>query len=240
MAGNACPTVEYPAKRFSRKREESVMQALLDKLQRKLGRYAIPNLMLYIVAGMAVVFVVDMVVYPVTGFSARSLFMFSRAAIMRGQIWRLITFIFIPPSSSTLFIIFSLYFYWMIGTALQQQWGSFRFNLFYLCGIIGSVIAGFITGGATNTYLNMSLFLAFALIYPDFQIMIFFMIPLKVKWLALLDAISLLLMFMTDSWAGRLALVMAMANLALFFWRDGYLTIKNAYRRYQWKQNWRR
>ena len=215
------------------------MQAFVDKLQRKLGRYAIPNLMLYIVAGMAVVFVVDTVVYPVTGFSARSLFAFNRAAILRGQIWRLITFIFIPPSSSMLFIIFSLYFYWMIGTALQQQWGSFRFNLFYLCGVIGSVIAGCITGGATNTYLNMSLFLAFALIYPDFQIMLFFMIPLKVKWLALLDAISLLLMFMTDSWAGRLALVMAMANLALFFWRDGYQTIKNAYRRYQWKKNWR-
>ena len=214
--------------------------SLLEKLQRKLSRYAIRNLMLYIVIGMAAVFVIDMVVAPVTGFSASMWLMFSRSAILRGQIWRLITFIFIPPESSPLFIIFSLYFYWIIGTGLQNQWGSFRFNLFYLCGIIGSVIAGFIMGATTNTYLNMSLFLAFALIYPDFELLIFFMLPVKMKWLALIDAALLLLMLLTGSWADRLALVMSMANLALFFWRDGYQTIKNAYRRYQWKKNWRR
>ena len=100
------------------------------------------------------------------------------------------------------------------------------------------MIAGFITGGATNTYLNMSLFLAFALIYPDFQILLL-ILPIKIKWLALIDAAMLLLMLLTDTWAGRLALLLSMANLALFFWRDGYQTIKNAYRRYQWKKNWR-
>lgn len=213
-------------------------RSLLEKLQRKLGRYAIPNLMLYIVIGMAAVFVVDMVVYPVTGFSASRFLMFNRAAILKGQVWRLLTFIFIPPNSSLLFIIFSLYFYWMIGTGLQQQWGSFRFNLFYLCGIIGSVIAGFITGATTNTYLNMSLFLAFALIYPDFEVLLL-ILPIKIKWLALIDLAMLLLMLLTETWAGRLALLVSLANVALFFWRDGYQTIKNAYRRYQWKKNWR-
>lgn len=216
-----------------------MQQSLLDKLQRKLGRYAIPNLMLYIVAGMALVFVVDMVVYPVTGFSASSLFAFNRALIMRGQIWRLITFIFMPPSYNALFLILSLYFYWMIGTSLQGQWGSFRFNLFYLCGVIGCAVAGMLTGYTSNSYLNMSLFLAFALIYPDFTVLMLFL-PVKVKWLALIDAGLMLLMFLTASWAERLAEIISLANLALFFWRDGYLTIKNAYRRYQWKQNWRR
>lgn len=216
----------------------TMRQSLLEKLQRKLGRYAIPNLMLYIVAGMAAVFLVDMIVYPVTGFSASRLFMFDREAIFHGQVWRLLTFIFIPPNSSALFIIFSLYFYWMIGSGLQQQWGSFRFNLFYLCGIIGSAIAGLIMGSTSNTYLNMSLFLAFALIYPDFQVLLL-ILPVKVKWLALIDAAMLLLLLLTGSWADRLALIMSLANLALFFWRDGYQTIKNAYRRYQWKKNWR-
>ena len=213
--------------------------SLLERLERKLNRYAIRNLMLYIVIGMAAVFVIDMVVAPVTGFSASRWLSFNRPAILRGEVWRVITFIFIPPNSSPLFIIFSLYFYWMIGTGLQNQWGSFRFNLFYLCGVIGSAIAGFITGATTNVYLNMSLFLAFALIYPDFQVLLL-ILPVKVKWLALIDAAMLLLMLVTGSWADRLALAMSLANLALFFWRDGYLTIKNAYRRYQWKKNWRK
>ena len=213
--------------------------SLLERLERKLSRYAIRNLMLYIVIGMATVFVTDMVVAPVTGFSFSRWMSFSRSAILRGEVWRLITFIFIPPNSSPLFIIFSLYFYWMIGTGLQSQWGSFRFNLFYLCGIIGSVIAGFITGVTTNVYLNMSLFLAFALIYPDFQVLLL-VLPVKVKWLALIDVAMLLLMLLSGTWSDRLALAMSMANLALFFWRDGYQTIKNAYRRYQWKKNWRR
>lgn len=212
--------------------------SLINRLQRKFGRYAIRNLMLYIVIGMAAVFLVDMIVYPVTGFSASRFLAFNRSAILRGQIWRLVTFIFIPPNSSLLFILFSLYFYWMIGTALQQQWGNFRFNLFYLCGMIGSILAGLLTGYTTNTYLNMSLFLAFALIYPDFTVMLL-ILPVKVKWLALIDGVMLLLMLLTESWAGRLAVVMSLANLALFFWKDAVQLFKNAYRRYQWKKNWR-
>lgn len=213
--------------------------SLLERLERKLSRYAIRNLMLYIVIGMAAVFVTDMVVAPVTGFSASRWLSFNRAAILRGEVWRVISFIFIPPNSSPLFIIFSLYFYWMIGTGLQNQWGSLRFNLFYLCGVVCSAVAGFITGATTNVYLNMSLFLAFALIYPDFQVLLL-VLPIKVKWLALIDLVMLLLMLLSGSWADRLALAMSMANLVLFFWRDGYQTIKNAYRRYQWKKNWRR
>lgn len=214
--------------------------SLLEMLQRKLGRYAIPNLMLYIVAAMAVVFVVDTVVYPVTGFSASRLFMFSRAAILRGEIWRMVTFIFVPQSSTPLYTILALYFYWMIGTGLQGQWGSFRFNLFYLCGVIGAIISGFIMGTTDNAYLNLSMFLAFAIIYPDFQLMLFFFLPLKVKWLALADVLFLLPTLLTGTWPMRLALIMSMANLALFFWQDGYQIAKNAYRRYQWKKNWRR
>lgn len=216
-----------------------MQSSLLDKLQRKLGRYAIPNLMLYIIAGMGFVYLVDMVVAPVTGFSASYLFAFSRPLILRGQIWRLITFIFIPQTYNALFLILSLYFYWMIGSALQSQWGSFRFNLYYLCGIIGCAVAGMLTGYTSNSFLNMSLFLAFAMIYPDFTVLML-VLPVKVKWLALIDAALMLLMFLTASWPERLAQIISLANLALFFWRDGYVTIRNAYRRYRWKQNWRR
>lgn len=213
-------------------------EALLDKLERKYSKYAIQNLMKYIVFGMAAVYVLDMLIYPMTSFSLSAFLMFDRAAILRGQIWRLFTFVFIPPQTSMLFIIFALYFDYMVGTALQQQWGSFRFNVFYLCGVLGTMLAGFITGYATNSYLNMSLFLAFAMIYPDYQILLM-IIPIKVKWLALINLASIVLSLLFTSWAGRLALVVSLINLAIFFWHDAVNTVKNAYRRYQWKKNWR-
>lgn len=214
-------------------------EPLMDRLQRKLGRYAIRNLMLYIVAGMAAVYVLDIVAAPIMGFSLSNLLMFDRSAILRGQIWRLVTFVFIPPSSSMLFIVFALYFDYLVGTALQQQWGSFRFNLYYLCGMLGTVISGFLTGYATNSYLNMSMFFAFALLYPDFEL-ILLILPVKVKYLALLSAVGVAYSLIMDSWAGRLALIVSLINVALFFWRDAVNTVKNAYRRYQWKKNWRR
>ena len=211
----------------------------MDKLQRKFGRYAIRNLMLYIVAGMAAVYVLDIIAAPMMGFSLTQLLAFNRAAILRGQIWRLITFIFIPPQSSMLFILFALYFDYLVGNALQQHWGNFRFNLYYLCGILGTLISGFLTGYATNTYLNLSLFFAFALLYPDFELLLL-ILPVKVKYLALLSAVGVVYSLITEPWAGKLAVLVSLANVALFFWRDGAMTVKNAYRRYQWKKNWRR
>lgn len=114
----------------------------LDKLNQKFGRYGIRNLMTYIVGGMAVVYLTKLLIYPLTGSSLSSVLAFNRNAVLHGQIWRLITFIFISPDSSILFILFSLYFYWLIGNALENQWGAFRFNIYYLCGMICTVIAG--------------------------------------------------------------------------------------------------
>lgn len=149
--------------------------------------------MMIIVFGMAAVYLFDLLFYPVNHISLSSLLAFDRSAILRGQIWRIVTFVFIPPNSSPFFIFLSLYFYWLIGSSLENQWGAFRFNVFYLCGVIGTMLFGFITGYATNYYLNLSLFFAFALIFPDFQLMLFFILPVKVKYLALLDAIGFFL-----------------------------------------------
>ena len=135
---------------------------LLDRWSYKYGRYAIENLMIYIVIGMAIVFASDFLLLPQIGVSLSSLLAFDRAAILSGQIWRIVTFIFIPPDSSMLFILFSLYFYWLTGGGLESAWGAFKFNIYYLVGILGTIIAGMLTGYATNYYLNMSLFFAFA------------------------------------------------------------------------------
>ena len=115
-------------------------------LARKFGKYAIFYLMMYIVAFMAAVFVLDMLM-PV---NLTAYLVFNKAAILRIQLWRLVTFLFLSPDSSIVWILFSLCFYWMIGSALENQWGSFRFNMYYLFGMLGSIISGMITGYATT------------------------------------------------------------------------------------------
>ena len=144
--------------------------------------------MTIIVDGMGIVYLIDLVLYPMANFSLSSVLTFNRDAVLHGQIWRLITFVFIPPNSNILFILFSLYFYWLIGRSLENLWGAFRFNVYYLCGMIGTILTGLITGYAINNYLNLSLFLAFALMYPDYQGMAFFVLPVNMKYLALIDA----------------------------------------------------
>jgi len=211
----------------------------ISKLERKYRRYAIRNLMTLIVAGMAIVYLIDLVASPMSRFSLSSMLAFNRSAIQRGQIWRLITFVFIPPNASMLFILFSLYFYWLIGSALENQWGSFRFNLYYLCGMLGTAVSGMITGYATNYYLNLSLFLAFAILWPNFEIRLFGILPVRIKWLALIDAASLVWMLLTDSMAGKVALLVAMVNVLLFFGGDLIAAVRQMYRRYQFKKNWR-
>ena len=139
----------------------------MNQANRRFGRYAIRNLMTIIVGGMGIVFLVDWVMGPRLGITLSSYLYFDRALILQGEVWRVLTFVFLPPDSSLLFILFALYFYWMIGNSLENEWGSFRFMVYYLCGVLGTILSGFLTGYAVNDYLNLSLFLAFALLYPD-------------------------------------------------------------------------
>src|SRR5690606_20929694 len=124
----------------------------IDRLERKFGRYAIKNLMTYIVILNAVVYMLMMI----PGTNLLNKFVLEPSLVLKGEIWRLITYIFIPPSTSPIFIIFVLYFYYMIGSNLENEWGSFRFNLYYFLGMLGTTIATFITGGgATPLYINL-------------------------------------------------------------------------------------
>ena len=191
----------------------------LYRLEYKLGRFAVPNLMLLIIGGMGIVYIADLCLAS-TGLSLSSWIWFDRSAVLSGQVWRVFTFIFLPTGSNILFTALALYFYFILGRALEQEWGAFRFNLFYLTGFIGSLAAGFLTGFATNGYLNMSLFLAFALLFPDYEFLIFFILPVKAKYLALIDAILYVLSFLFGDWSIRAAILFSFANLALFFWRD--------------------
>lgn len=158
----------------------------LEKMERRFGRYAIPNLMYYIIILYALGFVVE-VAFP--GLYAQYLAL-NAAAIMRGEIWRIFTFIIQPPTGSLLFIFFSLYLYYMIGKMLEYQWGAFKFNMYFFSGLILHVLVCIaiylVTGNNLSygtMYLNMSLFFAFAALFPDVQFLLFFIIPIKCKYL---------------------------------------------------------
>ncbi|MBO4939750.1 MAG: rhomboid family intramembrane serine protease [Clostridia bacterium] len=212
-------------------KEKKFREPLLRKMERKMGRYAIRNLMLIIVIITALVWLLDMIIYQRTEMSILYWLMFDREAIFRGEVWRIITFIFIPDEYDLLYLAIGLYLNWLIGDALETEWGSFRFNLFYFCGILGNIVSGLITGFATNYYLNLTMFLAFAILNPEFKLYIFFFIPVKVKWLAVLDAIGLALLFLLGTTMTRIALAMSLVNLALFFGKNVYEKIQNFFRR---------
>ena len=117
--------------------------------------------------------------------------------ILHGQVWRLVTFIIMPPEdSSYLFMIFTLYLYYLLGTSLERAWGAFRFNLYFFMGVLFHILAAFliyfifdVSFPLTTYYLNMSLFFAFATIYPDMELYLFFVLPIKIKWLAIIDGV---------------------------------------------------
>ena len=158
----------------------------LDKMERRFGRYAIPNLMYYIIMLYALGFVVQ-VVSPDLYYRYLAL---DAAAILRGEVWRIVTFIIQPPTGSFIFIFFSLYLYYMIGKMLEYQWGAFRFNMYFFSGLILHVlvclgiylVSGYNLSYGTM-YLNMSLFFAFAALFPDVQFLLFFIIPIKCRYL---------------------------------------------------------
>lgn len=217
-----------------------MFQRMLDRLEIQIGRYrGIRNLMTKIVAAMAIVYVADLLLVPSVGFSLTAYLSFNRAMILRGQIWRVFTFFITPPQQSLLFIIMNLVFLHFTGDILQSRWGTLRFNIFYFCGVLGSLIAGFITGYATSYYINLSLLLAVAVLYPMMQVNFYGIIPIRLKWLALLDLLLLLPGFINGGWGERIAILISLANVVLFF--SSYLTtyLKDAKRRYEWKKGWK-
>ncbi len=188
----------------------------LNKLERKYGRDAISGLMKYIVAANLAVFLLE-VINP--GLEAN--LMLIPQAVMKGQVWRLVTFILIPPATSAFWILFTLYFYYIIGMGLEQAWGSFKFNIYYLVGMIATIIVSLIGGSpATGVFINLTLFLAFASIYPNHEVLLFFILPVKVKYLGILNAVLLAQQFIMGGIGIKLMILASLANYFIFFGKD--------------------
>ncbi|MGL5151247.1 MAG: rhomboid family intramembrane serine protease [Clostridium sp.] len=203
---------------------------LLDKLERKFKKFYIHNLMLYIVMTNAIVYFL----MRMDGFSGfiNSLALFP-SKVLEGEVWRLLTFIFIPPNGGLFTLFFSLYFYYIAGSGLEHEWGGFKFNMYYLCGMIATILVSFATGiPGVPTFINLSLFLAFARINPDMEVLLFFLIPLKIKYLAWFNwAIILYQGFMAtmdSNWGMLLYIVAPVLNFFLFFGKD---LVTNGFRR---------
>lgn len=198
---------------------------LINKLNRKYGKYAIHNLMLYIIILYAAGFFIQMINI---NFYDQFL-MLDIDKVLHGQIWRIFTFIIQPTGSSNLlFLGLELYIYYMIGSSLENSWGAFRFNLYYLSGIIFNILAIILLYLFTGhsyilglTYINRSMFFAFAALYPNVQFLMFFIIPVKVKYLGYIYGAFILYevysSFVSGQYYVGVAIAVALGNFLIYF-----------------------
>lgn len=223
---------------MERKKLQMKLNLWLYRLENKISRFAIERLMSIVTVAMTIVFVMDMLLMYSTDAAAyiTSWLGFDRAAIFRGEVWRIITFLFVYPSGSNiLFTILGIYFFYWSGNAVENRLGKARFNLYYLFGVLGSIIAGLMLGYIENTYLNLTIFLAFAVLYPELKVMIFFIIPIKVKWLGLFEGVMLILLLAVSNPYAKVAILVAILNFLLFFGQDLIRIVKNTYREFKWR-----
>jgi hypothetical protein len=199
--------------------------ALLDKLDKKFRKYGIPNLTLYLVFGQALVYVM-----AISGQEhVIGLITLVPALVMRGEVWRLFTFVFMPQAQHPIFLFFALYIFYLMGSALENFWGTFRYNVFLLIGYVATVAVSFLSPytPASVTFLAGSVFLAFATLNPSFRLMLFFMFPIEIKWLALLAWIGYVYQLIMGPWPTRFLVLASLCNYFVFFARDITLRIRS-------------
>lgn len=203
----------------------------IDKLERKYGRYGIENLTMYIIISYVLGYAL-MYINP----GALSMLSLNVTKILQGQVWRLITWIVYPPSTSSplWFVIAILFFYYPISASLEHTWGKFKFTLYILSGMIFTVIAAFILhfvmGGVldglggiifSTYYISLSIFLAYSLTYPDMTVLLMFVIPIKMKWMSIVYAAIVIYdvarYFMNGAWFMALPIIASLLNFVIFF-----------------------
>ena len=197
----------------------------MKELRRRFNRFCfqnrhkgIPNLMLYISLGCALVYLMTQVTQNTLLYS---LLVFDREAILHGQIWRLITYPLTFYHSNILLMAVFLFCYYSLGRAMENIWGTLRFNLFYFCGILMMDVWCMIFGGRADvTYLNLSLFLSYATMFPNAQFLLFFIIPVKAWIFALFDLALVLYSLLADPFPYNCFSVISLANYFLFFGAD--------------------
>lgn len=215
----------------------------IDRFCARHPRFGISNLIKYIVIAQAVIGVTDLLAGAVTGYGIISSYLsFNPVYIFyEHELWRLVTWLFVPNSSNPFYLLLGCYFYYWIGTMLEREWGTAKFSLFYLCGAVLSVVLGLILGavqikwelslGAAQLfawsldlsyYLNLSIFLIIATLYGEMQVMLFFVVPVKMKWMAIVDVVLIVVdvfkLGRAGVWALALAPLASFINYFIFTW----------------------
>ena len=195
----------------------------LNKLERKFGRHAITGLMKYIIICYIIGYIIEFVAPRFMSFLTLEPYMIFHY----GQVWRLVSWILIPPQTNIFFAIIMMIFYYQLGTVLEQTWGSFRFNVYIFGGMIFTVLGAIlmyflmgqqVLGGYFSTYyINLSIFLAFAVCYPDMKVMLYFIIPIKMKWMAIVYAALAVASAISSGWVARVAILASLLNFIIFF-----------------------
>ncbi len=200
----------------------------ISKMERKYGKYAVRNLSAYIIALYAAGYLMQALSPEIISYLT-----LEPMYILRGQVWRLVSWILVPPSQLGIFTIIMLYFYYSVGTTLERTWGPFRYNLYILSGVVFTVLGAFLLygilrilyptilpamGGAFSTYyISMSILLAFTATYPNTEVLLYFFIPIKMKWLGIFYGVMLLLSFIQSGWPGRVVILASLLNFIVFF-----------------------
>ncbi len=192
-----------------------------EKLERRWGRYAITGLMKYITAMYVVGFLIQLF-QPTLYYFYLDL---DPEAILHGHIWRIFTFLFFYPSRDIVWAILGIYIYYSLGSVLEQVWGSFKYNFFFFMGaflmLATSLLVYILTGFPLQlypTYMTFSIFLAYALTFPDTVFLLFFIIPVQAKYLALAEAVIYLFLFLISGDPGtKTAILLAFLNVVLFY-----------------------
>lgn len=233
----------------------------MSKFEKRFGKYAISNLSLILILCYVVGYVIELVNADFLLYLTLNPY-----AVLRGQIWRIFTWIIIPPSSLDPFTIIMLLFYYNIGTSLERTWGTYRYNVYLLSGMFFTVIGSFgwlaityfTSGPAMNLgyistvaslyfstyYINMSIFLAFAATFPEVQVLLMFIVPVKVKWLGILYGLVLVYDFLfAGSLATRIAIASSLLSFVIFFITSRshlHMSPKQMKRRAEFRQDIRR
>ena len=201
----------------------------IDKLERKLGRFGIPNLTIYMIICYVIGYAL-MIVNP----GILNWLSLEPAYILRGQVWRLVTWVLYPPSTSGVlwFAIAVLFFYYPIGTSLERTIGTFKYTLYILSGVIFTILGAFIlyfllggnvlVGNVFSTYyISLSTFLAYAMCYPDMQVLLMFIIPVKMKWMAIFYVVivvyEMIQYIMAGAWYLVIPIVASLLNFIIFY-----------------------
>lgn len=237
----------------------------MSPFERKFGKYAIKNLSFVLVICYAIGYMLQMFV----GEGILTYFLsLDPYAILHGQVWRLLTWVLIPPESGNIFlIVLMLYFYCSIGTTLERTWGTYRYNVYLFQGMLFTIAGSFLWMGFqylfndaaaaaqaaryfrdysdnfSTYYINMSIFLAFAATFPDVEVLLMFIIPVKVKWIGVAYAVMLLFDFMGAGVSRRFAIGASLLNFVVFFITSRnmmHLNPKQIHRRHEFKRDVRR